>query len=76
MTKEHKGYYSISSRRWVSHAEVVTAENAIAAMRHEATARELRREAYEARADEAARRGDFALARQILADGRASETTL
>ena len=69
-----KGYYSIASRRWISHAEVVQAENAISALQHEATARELRREAYEAMADEAASRGDFVAARKILAEGRASET--
>lgn len=74
-TTEHKGYYSIASGRWVSHAEVVAAETAIEALalegralkaREAATEAQKRREEIEARADAAAAAGDFALARTIL----------
>ncbi len=70
---EHKGYYSIASGKWVSHAEVVHAENAVDALRLESRAAIIRRKDYEARADEAAARGNFTEARRILAAGRYSE---
>ena len=70
---ESKGYYSVASRRWVSHAEVIEAENAIEALRLENQARKLRREAFEVRAAEAAAAGDFAQARAILAEGHRQE---
>jgi len=73
--REHKGYYSIASGRWVSHAEVVEAENTIEALTLEQRARKLRREAYEAKAEEAAASGDFNRAREILEEGRKAEAS-